>query len=69
MARSTTITENGRNIPYEEWLVRTVKKLKIKLEAADTPEQRAAVNKEIRETRNFMDFVKGNWRSGGIEYL
>ena len=68
--RNTTIRDNGKDIPFAEWLTRKAKALRIKKELADTPEKRAAVDKEIRRTRHFMDFVKGNISTGrDIEYL
>ena len=68
--RNTTIREKGKDIPYAEWITRKAKELRIKKELADTPEKRAAIEKEIRKTRHFMDFVKGNYKTErGIEYL
>lgn len=69
MARNTTIRENGKDISYAEWITRKTKVLRIRKYLANTPEERAAVNEEIRRTRTFMDFVNGNYRSGrGVEY-
>lgn len=61
--RKTTVVENGKDIPYEEWITRKVKKLRIMLDLADTEKKRRDIKAEIREVKHINSFINPRKRS------
>lgn len=59
--KTTTVTKNGRTVPVDDWMENNMKKLRIRLDLADTEEERRAISGDIETLKaKYAIFTSNN---------